>query len=80
MVTTGYLLFPTGKQKGEQEITLQKAIEDEKKKLVNIIFQRFICKNNAHINDINHSMIVCYKKEIKGLLEPAHSCYGLSLH
>ena len=42
MVTTGYLLFPTGKQKGEQEITLQKAIEDEKKKLVNIIFQRFI--------------------------------------
>ena len=53
MVTAGYLLFPTGRLeqerslKREQEISLQKAIENDRKKLVNIIFQRIILQKQC---------------------------------
>ena len=52
-VTAGYLLFPTGRLeqerslKREQEISLQKAIENDRKKLVNIIFQRIILQKQC---------------------------------
>lgn len=49
--------------KREQEIALQKAIDTDKKKLVNIISAKIYIAKIIHINHINHGMIACYKKK-----------------
>lgn len=49
--------------KREQEIALQKAIDIDKKKLVNIISAKIYIAKIIHINHINHGMIACYKKK-----------------